>query len=82
MIQELQQPDNVTQSPEVDFTIATLGNIVAFTPISADANKACDVGVIAYEDWQVMGGSIMVEHGCAADLIESLRNDGFVIADE
>ena len=72
----------ITRIPEVDFTIANLGSIVAFTPISADANKACDAGVIAYEDWQVMGGSIMVEHRYAADLVQNLRDDGFVVADE
>ena len=75
MIQAIQQP-------EVDFTIANLGSIVAFTPISADANKACDAGLIAYEEWQIMGGSIMVEQRCAADLIQNLRDDGFVITDE
>ena len=82
MTQATQQPDNVTQLPEVDFTIANLGNIVALTAISADASKACDAGVIAYEEWQVMGGSILVEHRYAADLIENLRDDGFVIVDE
>jgi len=80
MIQAIQKSDSVPKTP--DFTIANLGGIVALTPISADANKACDVGVIAYEDWQVMGGSIMVERRYAADLVEDLRDDGFVVADE
>ena len=80
MIKALPKPDTVPEIP--DFIIATLGSMVALTPISADANKACDAGVIAYEDWQIMGGSIMVERSCAADLVESLRDDGFVLADE
>jgi hypothetical protein len=68
--------------PEVDFTIANLGSIVALTPMTAKAREACEDGTIVFEDWQVMGGSIMVERRCAADLIENLRDDGFVIADE
>ena len=56
--------------------------MVAVTPISADANKACDTGVIYYEDWQVMGGSIMVDHRMAVDLLDHLRDDGFIIAGE
>ena len=64
-----------------DFTIAKFGNMVAVTPISADANKAIDAGLITYEDWQVMGGSIMVDHRCSIDLIENLRNDGFSVTE-
>ena len=67
--------------PEVDFTIANLGSIVAFTPLTAKAREACEDGTIVFEDWQVMGGSIMVEHRCAADLIENLRDDDFVVTD-
>ena len=67
---------------DADFWVANLGGMVAVTPISADANKACDTGVIYYEDWQVMGGSIMVDHRMAADLIENLKNDGFTISEE
>ena len=66
----------------VDFLIANHGSMIALTPISADANKACDVGVIDFEEWQVMGGSIMVDHRVADDLLENLREDGFTIADE
>ena len=66
----------------VDFLIANHGSMIALTPISADANKACDVGVIDFEGWQVIGGSIMVEHRVADDLLEHLREDGFSIADE
>lgn len=82
MIQAIQQPNNVTQVPVVDFTIANLGNIVAFTPMTAKAREACEDGTVVFEDWQVMGGSIMVEHRCAAVLVENLRDDGFVVADE
>ncbi len=67
---------------EADFLVADYGSMVALTPISADANKACDVGVIAYEPWQLMGGSIMVDHRMADDLIQHLRDDGFTIAEE
>ena len=67
---------------DADFLIANYGSMIALTPISADANKACDVGVIAFEEWQVIGGSIMVDHRVADDLLENLREDGFTIADE
>jgi hypothetical protein len=67
---------------EADFLVANYGSMVAITPISADANKACDVGVIDYEEWQVVGGSIMVDHRMAVDLLDHLRDDGFIIAEE
>jgi hypothetical protein len=69
-------------SGEVDFLVANLGSMVALTPISADANKACDVGVIDYEEWQVIGGSIMVDPRMASDLLENLRGQGFTIGEE
>jgi len=67
---------------EADFLVANYGSMMAITPISADANKACDTGVIAYEPWQLTGGSIMVDHRMADDLIQHLRDDGFTIAEE
>ncbi len=67
---------------ETDFLFATIGGMVALTPMSADANKACDAGLIDYEDWQVMGGSIMVEHRIADDLICQLRDDGCTVVEE
>jgi triosephosphate isomerase len=73
----------MTNTPtEADFLVANYGSMMAITPISADANKACDTGVIAYEPWQLMGGSIMVDHRMADDLIQHLRDDGFTIAEE
>jgi hypothetical protein len=56
--------------------------MVALTPISADAAKACDVGVINYEEWQVIGGSIMVDPRMASDLLTNLQQQGFTITDE
>ena len=67
---------------ETDFLVANLGSMAAITPISADANKACDVGVIDYEEWQAIGGSIMVDHRVAADLLDNLRGQGFTVAVE
>ncbi|MGD0899458.1 MAG: hypothetical protein ABR915_16605 [Thermoguttaceae bacterium] len=75
--------ENPCVKDEADFWVATMpGGMVALTPISADANKACDVGVIDYEEWQVMGGSIMIDHRMADDLIRHLQEDEFVIAEE
>ena len=67
---------------EPDFTFANQGSMMAITPMSAKANEACDTGVIAYESWQVMGGSIMVDLRMAEDLIEHLREDGFIVNEE
>ncbi len=68
---------------EADFLVAQMpGGIVAITPISANANKACAAGIIDYEEWQVIGGSIMVDPRLADDLICHLQNDGFRIAEE
>ena len=71
-----------TAKDEVDFVTANLGGMVAITPISADANIACDAGVIDYEEWQAIGGSIMVDPRMASDLLDNLRGQGFTIADE
>jgi hypothetical protein len=68
---------------EADFLVAKMpGGIVALTPISADANKACAAGIIDYEEWQVIGGSIMVDPRLADDLICRLQEDGFTVAEE
>jgi hypothetical protein len=75
--------DNPCAKDEADSLVAQMpGGMVALTPISADATKACDVGVIDYEEWQVIGGSIMVDHRLADDLICHLQEDGFRIAEE
>jgi hypothetical protein len=71
-----------TAKDEVDFLVANLGSMVALTPISADANKACDVGVIDYEEWQEIGGSIMVDSRMASDLLTNLQRQGFTITEE
>ena len=65
-----------------DFTFARVSGMVALTPMSADANKAVDAGLISYEDWQLMGGSIMVDHRMFSDLKQSLENDGFTVNEE
>ncbi len=67
---------------EPDFLIADYGGIVAVTPMSADANKAVDAGVIDYEEWQLMGCSIMVDHRAADGLLDHLRGEGFTISAE
>jgi hypothetical protein len=67
---------------DTDFLVGNLGSIVAVTPISADANKAVDAGLIDYDDWQMVGGSIMVDCRMAGDLLDNLCGTGFSIADE
>ena len=67
---------------DVDFLIANYDSMIALSPMTAKARGACGDGTIAFEDWQVVGGAIMVEHRMADDLLENLRDDGFTIADE
>jgi hypothetical protein len=67
---------------EADFLTANCGTMVALTPMTPKARKACGDGTVAFEDWQMMGGSIMVDHRMAEDLIHHLRDDGFIIAEE
>ncbi len=67
---------------EADFLVANYGSMVALSPMSAKANKACEEGKIDFEEWQVLGGSIMVDHRMADDLLENLRNDGFTVVEE
>lgn len=66
---------------EADFLVADLGSMVALTPMTPKAREACEDGTISFEDWQVMGGSIMVDHRLASDLIERLQGE-FTIAAE
>jgi hypothetical protein len=70
------------QTVEADFTVADHGSIIAITPVSARANEMVDDGEIAFESWQMMGGSIMVDHRCGADLIENLTGDGYTVVPE
>ena len=72
----------MSEPNETDFLIVDYGSMVAVTPISADANKAVDAGLIAFDEWQLMGGSIMVDCRMAGDLLENLQADGFSIEDE
>lgn len=65
-----------------DFLTADLGSMVSFSPMTEKARKACREGVIASEPWQWQGGSLMVDHRMAGDLIENLQNDGFCISSE
>ena len=67
---------------QADFLVADYGTVIALSPISAIAREACSDGTIAFESWQMMGGAIMVDHRIGADLIESLRDDGYLIADD
>jgi hypothetical protein len=67
---------------EADFWYANYGSMIALSPMSADANKAVDAGLIDYEEWQLLGGSIMVDHRMAENLIDNLRNDGFTVVEE
>ena len=67
---------------DADFLIANYGSMIALSPMTAKARGACGDGTIAFEDWQVIGGAIMVDHRVADDLLENLREDGFTIADE
>ena len=67
---------------EADFLVANYGSMIALSPVTAKAREACGDGTLAFEDWQMMGGSIMVDHRMAIDLLDNLRDDGFTIADE
>ncbi len=67
---------------DADFLIANYGSMIALSPMTAKARGACGNGTIAFEDWQVIGGAIMVDHRMADDLLETLREDGFAITDE
>ena len=73
---------NTLKKAEPDFLVGNNGSMVALTPMTPKARKACEGGTITFEDWQVMAGSIMVDHRMADDLLEHLRDDGFIIAEE
>jgi hypothetical protein len=70
------------EKTDADFLVANNGTMLALTPMTPKARKACGDGTIAFEDWQMMGGSIMVDQRMADDLLEHLRDDGFIVADE
>lgn len=64
---------------DADFTISNQGSIVMFYPRSQDAHDWVDDNV-GLEDWQWLGGGFACEHRMAGDLIEGIRDAGFVIA--
>lgn len=67
---------------EPDFVFGITGNMVGLTPMSAGANKAVDAGLISYEDWQLMGATIMVDHRMFPDLKQSLEDQDFTVIEE
>jgi hypothetical protein len=67
---------------DAGFLVGNYGRMQSLTPMTQAAREACEDGTIAIESWQMLGGSVMVDHRMAADLIESLQDDGFVVAEE
>ncbi len=65
-----------------DFLVGDYGGMWSLTPMTHTAREACEDGTIAIESWQMLGGSVMVDHRMASDLVQSLQDDGFVIAEE
>ena len=65
-----------------DFAYTNYGSVIALTPLSQAANNAVQDGSIGFESWQVMGGSIMVDHRIMPDLVENLIDDGFDVREE
>jgi hypothetical protein len=65
-----------------DFLVGNYGGMRSLTPMTQAAREACEDGTIAVESWQMLGGSVMVDHRMADDLIQSLQEDGFVVAEE
>jgi hypothetical protein len=64
-----------------DFLIADYGSMVALTPMTAKAMEACQDGTIIFEDWQVIGRSIMVDHRLASDLVGHLEGEFTITAE-
>ena len=67
---------------EVDFLIGNHGSMSSISAMSENANEAVKAGLIGFEEWQVMGGSIMVDQRMVGNLIAELQEDGFAIAFE
>ena len=65
-----------------DFLVGECGGMRSFSPMTQAAREACEDGTIAIEPWQMLGGSVMVDHRMASDLIQSLQADGFIVAEE
>ena len=65
-----------------DFMFANCGGMVALTQFPPKRRIACEDGAIGFESWQMMGGSIMVDHRMAPDLIVNLQEDGYTVIEE
>ena len=74
--------ENLCSREDADFLISDCGNMVGITYNSIRGREAIAAGVIDFEDWQVMGGCIMVDHRMAGDLIAQLQEDGYNVAEE
>ncbi len=71
------------QAIEPDFITANHGSLLSIIAISDRAKEGLDAGdLIAYEDWQRLDDSIMVDYHMGIDLFHHLIGDGFVLQDE
>ena len=65
------------ENKKYDFEITRHGNIFAFCPMTAKAKKALEN--IQYEDWQMFGGSLMIDQHYAGELADHLMDEGLVV---
>ena len=72
--------ENLCEQDKADFLITECGNMVGITYNSRKGRAAIAAGKIAFENWQVMGGQIMVDQRMAGDLVTHLQEDGYAIA--
>lgn len=61
-----------------DFELTNHGSIITLAPLNQRAREWLDFNCVP-EPWQWFGGALAVEPRCAPDIIEGLRNDGFVV---
>ena len=64
--------------PDTDILVENHGSIISFTPITPAAREWIDENCQT-ESWQWMGGTLNVEHRCAAHIVEGLDGDGLLI---
>ena len=63
---------------EADFAVQNEGSIVLVRPLNESAREHVEGNVQADAQW--FGGALVVEHRFAADLLQALYNEGFVLS--
>jgi hypothetical protein len=68
----------VNDPPDRDVLVEDYGTITAITPMTKRARDWIGENV-DHEDWQIMGGSLMIEPRYADEILDAMEDEDFTI---